>query len=95
MSIGIRNRVVVFDRPEVISRSPSGLDRAALLAVAGTAAQPFCTSYWNHRDGLDQGTISAVKYWRLVASDTGAQGGPATVQELWITGFRSSDGRAI
>ena len=89
MSISIRNRVVVFDYGEVISRSPSESDRAALLAIADTPAGPFWVSYWSHRDGLDKGTIGVPAYWRLVASDIGATWAPSTVHELWIADFRS------
>ena len=89
MSISIRNRVVVFDYGEVISRSPSESDRSVLLAIADTPAVAFWDSYWSHRDGLDAGTMSVFEYWQLVASDLGRQWAPATVHELWIADFRS------
>lgn len=89
MSISIRNRVVVFDYGEVISRSPSESDRSALLAIANTPAAAFWDSYWSHRDGLDEGTTSVPEYWQLVASDMGTQWAPTTVHELWIADFRS------
>ena len=89
MSISIRNRVVVFDYGEVISRSPSEIDRSVLLAIADTPAAAFWESYWSHRDGLDEGTMSVPEYWQLVASDLGTRWAPATVHELWIADFRS------
>ncbi len=89
MSISIPNRVVVFDYGEVISRSPSEIDRSVLLAIANTPAGPFWESYWSHRDGLDHGTVSVAEYWQLVASDLGTEWAPATVHELWIADFRS------
>jgi len=89
VSISIRNRVVVFDYGEVISRSPSESDRSALLAIANTPAAAFWDSYWSHRDGLDEGTTSVPEYWQLVASDVGTQWAPTTVHELWIADFRS------
>ncbi len=89
MSLSIPNRVVVFDYGEVISRSPSEEDRAALLAVSGCTADEFWTSYWAHRDGLDRGTTSVPEYWALVASDTGATFDAPTVHALWVADFRS------
>ncbi len=89
MSISIRDRVVVFDYGEVISRSPSEEDRAVLLSLAAVPAEPFWQSYWRHRDGLDQGTSSVTEYWALVAADLGASWSAATVYELWVADFRS------
>lgn len=89
MAISIPDRVVVFDYGEVISRSPSEADRAALLAIAGAPSEPFWASYWRHRDGLDRGTTSVVDYWSLVAGDLGVTWRAATVHALWIADFRS------
>lgn len=89
MSLSIPGRTVVFDYGEVISRSPSAADRAALLAVSGCEAQPFWDSYWRHRDGLDQGTTSVVEYWSRVAHDVGATWSASRVHELWVADFRS------
>lgn len=88
MSITIPGRVVVFDYGEVISRSPSDADRAVLLALAGVEADPFWASYWAHRDGLDQGTVSVPDYWAAVAADTGASWSASRVHELWVADFR-------
>jgi len=89
MVLSIPGRVVVFDYGEVISRSPSEGDRAVLLAVAVCDAEPFWTSYWHHRDGLDQGTVSVVDYWSLVARDLGVTWSASTVHALWVADFRS------
>lgn len=89
MSITIADRVVVFDYGEVISHSPSEADRAVLLAASGCDAEPFWASYWEHRDGLDQGTTSIVDYWALVAADLGTTWRASKVHELWVADFRS------
>lgn len=89
MVISIPGRVVVFDYGEVISRSPSADDRAALLAIAGVGAEPFWESYWRHRDGLDQGRTSIAGYWAAVAADLGVAWPLPRVHELWIADFRS------
>jgi putative hydrolase of the HAD superfamily len=89
VSLSIPGRTVVFDYGEVISRSPSAEDRAALLAVSGCESQPFWDSYWRHRDGLDQGTTSVVEYWSYVAGDVGATWSASKVHELWVADFRS------
>ena len=89
MAISIPDRVVVFDYGEVISRSPSEPDRAALVAIAGAEAAPFWRSYWRHRDGLDQGTTRIADYWALVAADLGATWSASTVHALWVADFRS------
>lgn len=89
MAISIPDRVVVFDYGEVISRSPSEADRAALLAIAGVPGEPFWRSYWQHRDGLDQGSTSIPDYWALVAADLGATWSASMVHALWIADFRS------
>lgn len=89
MAISIPDRVVVFDYGEVISRSPSEADRAALVAISGCDAAEFWPVYWAHRDGLDQGTTSIPEYWRLVAADLGATWRASTVHALWIADFRS------
>jgi putative hydrolase of the HAD superfamily len=89
MSISIPGRVVVFDYGEVISRSPSDADRAVLLALTGVEAEPFWTTYWKHRDGLDQGTVSVVDYWAIVAAELGVEWSASRVHEIWVADFRS------
>ena len=89
MAISIPDRVVVFDYGEVISRSPSEHDRAALVAVAGCPAPAFWAAYWAHRDGLDHGTTSVPEYWALVAADLGTRWKASTVHALWVADFRS------
>jgi putative hydrolase of the HAD superfamily len=89
VNISIPGRVVVFDYGEVISVTPSETDRAAILAVAGVPADAFWSSYWAHREPLDQGTISIPQYWALVAADLGATWSASTVQALWAADFRS------
>lgn len=89
MAISIPGRVVVFDYGEVISRSPSDADRAALVAISGCHDSEFWQTYWAHRDALDQGTISIPEYWRLVAADLGVTWRASTVHALWVADFRS------
>ena len=89
MSISVPGRVVVFDYGEVISRSPSPEDMAALVAIAGCEPERFWASYWAHRDGLDQGTTSVVDYWTTVANEVGATWRASTMHALWIADFRS------
>jgi putative hydrolase of the HAD superfamily len=92
MAIAIPNRVVVFDYGEVISRSPDDAARAKLLrtadlAVNGIDESRFWPAYWQHRDGLDQGTTSTREYWKLVAADLGADWSESRIQELWVADF--------
>ena len=80
---------MVFDYGEVISRSPSAADRAVLVAISGCHDAEFWETYWAHRDGLDQGTISIPEYWALVAADLGVTWRASTVHALWVADFRS------
>jgi len=89
VSISIPGRVVVFDYGEVISRSPSEADRSELLALSGCEAEPFWESYWRHRDGLDQGSISIPEYWAIVAGELNTSWSASTVHALWVADFRS------
>jgi putative hydrolase of the HAD superfamily len=89
VAISIPDRVVVFDYGEVISRSPSAPDRAALVAISGCHDAEFWQAYWSHRDRLDQGTLSIPEYWALVAADLGVRWRASTVHALWIADFRS------
>lgn len=89
MALSIPDRVVVFDYGEVISLSQSEEDKQAILAIAGCPPEAFWQSYWRHRDGLDQGTVSVPDYWRAVGADMGATWGLATMHALWVADFRS------
>jgi putative hydrolase of the HAD superfamily len=80
--------VIVFDYGEVISRSPSEADTAALLAAADARPDAFWPSYWAHRDELDHGAISVIEYWERVAADLGTTWTPAQLAELWVRDFR-------
>jgi len=89
--IDLSPRVVVFDYGEVISRSPSDADRAALLARAGVGrdrAESFWAAYWAHRDELDRGTLAIADYWTRVGDDLGATWSPIDVHELWAIDHR-------
>ncbi|NNC13137.1 HAD family phosphatase [Planctomonas sp. JC2975] len=88
MPISLPDRVVIFDYGEVISLSPSEADRQALIEVAGVDPDAFWPSYWGHRDGLDQGTVSIHDYWRRIEADTHAQWSESTLHLLWVTDFR-------
>ncbi|MGR0320181.1 HAD family hydrolase [Agromyces sp. ZXT2-3] len=90
--IALSPRVVVFDYGEVISRSPSDEDRAALLARAGIApdgAEAFWSAYWAHRDELDRGTMPIAEYWSRVADDLGLAWSDVDIHELWAVDHRS------
>jgi putative hydrolase of the HAD superfamily len=90
VALRIRDRVVVFDYGEVISRSPTDTDRAAILAAAGSVpADGFWQRYWQYRDELDRGTLSVVGYWERIANDLGVHWGAADIQSLWAADFRS------
>ncbi|CAN5346823.1 HAD family phosphatase [soil metagenome] len=85
--LAIPNRVVVFDYGEVISRSPDAVARAKLVRTADVPESSFWPVYWQHRDGLDQGTTSTRDYWKLVAADLGAHWSESRIQELWVADF--------
>lgn len=89
MAIRIPGRVVVFDYGEVISRSPSDADRAAVEHAAGVDAEPFWPAYWRHRDALDHGRLSTHDYWRRIADDLGTDWSDSHIHQLWITDYRS------
>jgi len=88
MAMSIPNRVVVFDYGEVISRSQSDDDKAALVAASGQPADVFWPAYWQHRDLLDHGRLSIIEYWRRVAADLGTTWDLTTIQQLWALDFR-------
>jgi putative hydrolase of the HAD superfamily len=56
-------RVVVLDDGEVIFRSPSEADRAALVARAGADGERFWPVHRAHREGLDRGSTSIAESW--------------------------------
>lgn len=88
MSLSIEDRVVVFDYGEVISLSPSEADRARLVAISGVDPELFWTTYWKHRDDLDQGRVDVPGYWARVAADTASTWSASTVYALWAADFR-------
>ena len=88
MNITIPGRVIVFDYGEVISRTPSDADRAAIVEAAGSDDATFWPVYWQHRDELDEGTLSITDYWHRVGSDLGTRFTPAQVSELWVRDIR-------
>ena len=91
--ISLAPRVIVFDYGELISRTPSDADRAALTARAGVvgerAESDFWAAYWRHRSALDQGTSTIAGYWSEVAAETGAAWSEIDVHELWAIDHRS------
>lgn len=89
MSISIPGRVIVFDYGEVISLSPSAADTAALVEVAGVDGDAFWPVYWQHREALDQGTMSVREYWTVIAAELGVTWSDAERHELWVRDFRS------
>ncbi|MCU1472136.1 HAD family hydrolase [Amnibacterium sp.] len=89
MQIRIPDRVVLFDYGEVISRSPSEADRAAILAVADVPAGPFWAAYAAHRNDLDGGFLSSDEYWTRIAAECGTQWDSARRQALWNADMRA------
>lgn len=87
--ISLPGRTVVFDYGEVISLAPTEADREAILALAGTPAEPFWRAYFAHRDGLDQGTAGVRAYWLAIAAELGVSWSDARIHELWAADFRS------
>jgi putative hydrolase of the HAD superfamily len=89
VAISIPDRVIVFDYGEVISRSPSEADKAALVAAAGAEPERFWAAYWQHRDDLDGGRVSIPEYWARIAAAVGAAWDGPRVAELWALDVRS------
>lgn len=90
--LSLPGTTVIFDYGEVISLTPSGADRAAIVSTAaldGADEEAFWRAYWAHRDGLDQGTAGVAAYWRAIADELGARWPEAQVHELWAADFRS------
>jgi putative hydrolase of the HAD superfamily len=88
-SLNITGRVIVFDYGEVLSMSQSDHDKLGILGTAGAEGATFWPAYWQHRDDLDQGTISIPEYWARVGAELGLEFSPAQVQRLWAIDFRS------
>lgn len=88
MPIRIPDRVLLFDYGEVISLSPTEADRAALLELAGVAAEPFWRGYAEYRARLDGGELSADAYWSAIAADCGVSWDAAKRQALWCADMR-------
>jgi hypothetical protein len=84
--LSLPGRTVIFDYGEVISLVPSAADRGGViagLAGFGCGSEPFWRAYFDHRDGLDQGTAGTAAYWQAIAGDVGASWDDARVHELW------------
>lgn len=89
MSISIPDHVIMFDYGEVISVTPSESDRAELADLVGGEASDFWAAYWDHRDALDRGTMTAQAYWRAIGRDLGRAWTNAEIYTLWLTDYRS------
>lgn len=89
MALALPGRLVLFDYGEVISRSQSDADRAALLDVAGVPGQRFWPAYWAERDALDHGRLSVRDYWLSIGRACGAEWDDARLQSLWAADLRS------
>jgi putative hydrolase of the HAD superfamily len=90
--ISLPGKLVIVDYGDVISLPPSAADRAViadLAGVSGDGESPFWRAYFGHRDGLDEGTLSSLAYWRAIAADIGARWDEARLHELWAADFRS------
>jgi putative hydrolase of the HAD superfamily len=87
--ISLPGRTVIFDYGEVISFTPSPLDREVIRALAGVDGEPFWRAYFTHRDGLDLGSAGVAAYWQAIADEVGACWDDARVHELWSADFRS------
>jgi putative hydrolase of the HAD superfamily len=87
--ISLPGRTVIFDYGEVISFTPSPVDREVIRALAGVDGEPFWRAYFTHRDGLDLGSAGVAAYWQAIADEVGACWDDARVHELWSADFRS------
>jgi putative hydrolase of the HAD superfamily len=89
MPLALPGRLVLLDYGEVISRSQSEVDRAAILELAGTPAEAFWPAYWSERDRLDHGRLSVRDYWLGIGRACGAEWDDARLQSLWAADLRS------
>ncbi|WP_030148902.1 HAD family hydrolase [Mycetocola saprophilus] len=89
MSLNLNPRTVVFDYGDVISLPQNAEDFARTVELTGVDAETLLPPYWKHRAPLDQGTISVLEYWRLIADELGTHWDDARIQEIWISDFRS------
>src|SRR4051812_34558186 len=89
MALALPGRLVLLDYGEVLSRTPSDADRAALLALAAAPAETFWPAYWAERDRLDHGRLSVRDYWLGIGRACGADWDAARLQALWAADLRS------
>jgi putative hydrolase of the HAD superfamily len=88
MPLALPGRLVLVDYGEVVSRSPSEADRAALLTLAGVPADAFWGAYWADRDRLDHGVLSTRDYWLGIGRASGAEWDDARLHALWSADLR-------
>lgn len=86
MSLFLRDRVVVFDYGEVISRTPHA-SREALVDATGVPADELFPVYQELRHDLDRGDLSVVAYWRAIAERTGRTWSVADIHRFWAIDF--------
>jgi len=89
MALALPGRLVLLDYGEVLSRTPSDADRAALLELAAAPAERFWPAYWAERDRLDHGRIPVRDYWLGIGRACGAEWDDARLQALWAADLRS------
>lgn len=89
MALALPGRLVLFDYGEVLSRSPSEADRAALTALAGVPAEELWPAYWAERERLDHGRLTVRDYWLGIGRACGADWDEARLQSLWAADVRS------
>jgi putative hydrolase of the HAD superfamily len=89
MALALPGRLVLLDYGEVLSRSPSDADRAALIGIAGVPAERFWPAYWAGRDRLDHGRLAVRDYWLGIGRACGADWDDARLQALWAADVRS------
>jgi putative hydrolase of the HAD superfamily len=64
-------RTVLFDYGKVLSNAEDPAAWAGMVALSGVPEQRFHDAYWAYRHDYDRHTLSAVPYWRAVATRAG------------------------
>jgi putative hydrolase of the HAD superfamily len=75
-------RAVVFDYGMVLTGPPDPVAHAALVRIAGVAADRLDSLYWAHRLDYDSGLLSGEAFWRKIAVEAGLKLREAEIEEL-------------
>jgi putative hydrolase of the HAD superfamily len=84
-------RAVAFDFGGVLAYFIDKHSIAEMAGVAGVGYEPFNTSMWKFREGLDSGEYDNLYYWTLVLDDCNStvsrKGLVETLVEMDVQGF--------